>query len=78
MHHYIEDLSDYTDVQKRFAELNDIQNLILFNPIKDLRKYPMEDRRKFRFEHDEHPSPFGHETYAKIFKPKIEEFLQTR
>jgi hypothetical protein len=78
LHHYVEDQSDYRDVQKRFEELNQIPNLILFDPINHLKEYPIEDRRKFRFEHDDHPSPFGHETYAKIFKPKIEELLHAR
>jgi hypothetical protein len=76
LHQYIECESDYTHVTKRFEELNNIENLFLFNPIDELRKYPLEKRRNFRFEHDEHPSPFGHEALAHIFKPKIEELLK--
>jgi hypothetical protein len=75
LHQYVEEQSDYTDIEKRFEEFNHMERLFLFNPISDLKKYPMEDRRKFRFEHDEHPSPFGHVAYAKIFKPKIEDLL---
>ncbi len=78
LHQYVEDQGDYTAVEKRFEEFSHIQDLNLFNPINQLRKYPIEDRRKFRFEHDEHPSPFGHEAYAKIFKPLIEELLQEK
>ena len=78
LHQYVEALSDYTDVDKRFQEFTHIQNLNLFNPINQLREYPIEDRRKFRFEHDSHPSPLGHEIYAKIFKPILEELLQSK
>lgn len=78
LHQYVEDQSDYKDVAKRFEEFNHIQNLFLFNPLNYLRDYPIEDRRKFRFEHDDHPTPFGHESYAKIFKPKIKELLEAR
>ena len=75
LHQYVEDQSDYTAVEKRFEEFNHIQNLNLFNPINQLREYPIQDRRKFRFEHDSHPSSLGHEVYAKIFKPQLEELL---
>ena len=78
LHQYVEDQSDYTDIQKRFEEFNHIQNLFLFNPISSLKEFSIGDRRKFRFEYDEHPSPFGHEIYAKIFKPKIEGLLGSR
>jgi hypothetical protein len=75
LHQYVEEQSDYTDVEKRFDEFSSIQNLRLLNPVTQLKEYSMEDRRKFRFEHDSHPSPFGHEVYARIFKPTIEELL---
>ena len=78
LHQYVEDQSDYSDIQKRFEEFNNIQNLFLFNPISSLKEFSIGDRRKFRFEYDEHPSPFGHEIYAKIFKPKIEGLLGSR
>jgi hypothetical protein len=78
VHQYIEEQSDYTYVQKRFRELNQTQNLTLFDPIGFLKEYPMDERRKFRFEHDDHPSPFAHEAYARIFKPKIEELLKLK
>ena len=75
LHQYVEEQSEYMDIEKRFEEFNHIQNLFLFNPISYLKQYSLEDRRKFRFEHDEHPSPFGHEVYAQIFKPRIESLL---
>ena len=77
MHHYIEDQSDYTEIEKRFAEFSNINNLTLFNPIDKMKSFSLAERRKFRFEHDEHPSPYGHETYARIFKPRVEEVLQS-
>lgn len=78
LHQYIEDESDYTHIAKRFGEFRGIENLFLFDPINELRKYSLEDRRRFRFEHDEHPSPFGHEVLATIFKPRLEEILKNQ
>jgi hypothetical protein len=74
----VEEQSDYIDIEKRFEEFGHTENLFLFNPISYLKQYSIEDRRKFRFEHDEHPSPFGHEAYAKIFKPRIESLLRAQ
>ena len=67
MHHYIEDQSDYTEIEKRFAEFSNINNLTLFNPIDKMKSFSLAGRGKFRVELDEHPSTYGHETYGWLF-----------
>ena len=53
-----------------------MNNVTVFNLLEDLKKYPLSERRKFRFEVDVHPTALGHEAYAKALKPKIEEILK--
>lgn len=75
-HHYVDEGGDFTMIDRRFRELAGLKNLTIFNPLNELKKYSPEERRKFRFEVDVHPSPLGHQAYAKAFKPVIESILQ--
>lgn len=75
LYQYVEDQSDYKDIEQRFKELNGVPNVTLYNPLSDLKNYPLETRRRFRFEHDVHPTALGHEAYAKTFKQAIEKLL---
>ena len=74
-HHYVDEHSDFTVVEKRFRELDSLKNVTVFNPLPQFMKYPEEERRKFRFEVDIHPTAFGHQVYAQTFKPVIENIL---
>jgi hypothetical protein len=75
LYDYVEEKSNYKNIENRFKEFEGMDNVTLYSPLSDLKKYQIEQRRKFRFEQDVHPSPLGHEAYAKAFKPKIEEFF---
>lgn len=74
-HHYVDEGSDFTVIERRFRELEGLKNLTIFNPLADFKKYPAEERRKFRFGVDVHPTPLGHQVYAQTFKPVIEKIL---
>jgi lysophospholipase L1-like esterase len=75
IHDYLEEKSNYKNIENRFKEFNCIENVTLYSPFSDLKKYNMDQRRKFRFEQDTHPTSLGHEAYANAFKSKIEELL---
>lgn len=68
---YIEGTSNPTNMQKRFQELADELSCSLFDPLPDLKNYPLSQRRQFRFKQDIHLSPLGHEAIAKALAPVI-------
>lgn len=73
---YLDGQSDFREIEKRFMEFDGMDKVTVYSPLSDLKKYSLEQRRKFRFEQDVHPTPSGHEAYAKAFKPKIEAILK--
>jgi hypothetical protein len=73
---YVEGQSASGYYDKRFREFTGMKNVTVYNPLEDLKRYPLSERRKFRFEVDVHPTALGHEAYAKAFKPQIEEILK--
>lgn len=75
IYHYVEDQCSYNNIRDRFEELNNINNVTLYDPINDLKVYPIGVRKNFRFEHDLHLTPLGHEAYAKALKQKVTELL---
>ena len=76
LYQHIEETSDASAYQKRFKELSDTTGCTLHDPLTDLLKYSPEQRRKFRFEHDIHLTPKGHEAIACSLAPVIEKILQ--
>jgi hypothetical protein len=77
-HHYVDEGSDFTVIDRRFKELEGMKNLTVFNPLSEFKKFPLEERRKFRFGVDVHPTPLGHQVYAQTFQPVIERILNKK
>ena len=76
LYQHVEGNCDASSYQKRFKELSDATGCTLHDPLNDLLKYSPEQRRKFRFEHDTHLTPKGHEAIACSLAPVIEKTLQ--
>jgi carbamoyltransferase len=69
-HHYIEQLSNPKPYQERFRELSRDLEFWLHDPLQEFFGYSKMDRRQFRFENDDHPTPCGHEAIANsLIKP---------
>jgi hypothetical protein len=71
LYQHIEETSSAADYQKRFSELPSYTNCIIFDPLTDLKKYPMEQRKNFRFKQDVHPTPECHKAVAESLYTKI-------
>jgi lysophospholipase L1-like esterase len=77
LYQHVEETSDASAYQTRFQELSDTAGCTLHDPLTDLLKYTPEQRRKFRFEHDIHLTPKGHEAIATSVAPVIKKILLT-
>lgn len=75
LYQHIEETSDASPYQARFRELADELGCALHDPLPDLLRYTPEQRRRFRFEKDVHPTPEGHEALAVSLAPVIERAL---
>jgi hypothetical protein len=75
---HIEGSSDATDYQTRFRELAADTGCHLHDLLPDLWKHGGEARRQFRFEHDIHLSPKGHQAVARSVTPVIEALMRER
>ena len=68
---FTEASSDPTHYQARFRELAEATGCHLHDPLPDLWKYTSEERRAFRFPHDTHLSPRGHQALSRSLAPVI-------
>ena len=75
LYQHIEETSDAAPYQARFRELCADLGCALHDPLPDLLSYPLEQRRRFRFEKDVHPTPEGHEALAASLAPAVERVL---
>jgi lysophospholipase L1-like esterase len=75
LYHHVEETSDPVRYQKRFAELSSISNCTVFDPLSDLKKYSMKERKAFRFKNDIHPTPECHKAVAESLYPVIKRLL---
>ncbi len=76
MYSYIEETSSADGYQARFREFEATPNVVMCDPLSELRQYPKAERRGFRFGKDSHPNPAGHralaESLAKAIRPMME------
>jgi hypothetical protein len=77
LYQYVEESSDPTAYQRRFAEAAADLGCRLHDPLPDLLAYPRAERRRFRFEHDVHPTRAGHQALARSLAPAVAAVLQS-
>jgi hypothetical protein len=70
-HNYVEEMSDPAGYQARFREISQATGCFLHDPLEDLMKYSLEERRSFRFAKDPHPTEAGHAALAKSLQPAV-------
>jgi len=75
LYQHVEGTSSAKAYQKRFSEVGKDLGCTVHDPLPDLRKYSSEDRRKFRFPIDIHPTREGHAAIAKSLAPTIARLL---
>ena len=75
IYQYIEGTADARSYQKRFKELEENPKISVIDPLPDLLKYSLEERRNFRFDKDVHLTREGHEALAKAVSSPLSEIL---
>jgi lysophospholipase L1-like esterase len=73
---FVEGSSDPTRYQARFREVAEATGCALHDPLPDFQKYPLAERRAFRFERDVHLTPAGHAALAASLAPVVEGLLR--
>ena len=76
LYQHIEENCNASGYQTRFKELSEATGCILHDPLTDLQKYSQDERRMFRFDHDIHLTPKGHEAIASSLAPVIKKILK--
>jgi carbamoyltransferase len=71
LYQHIEESADATAYQTRFRELSEESGVAVHDVLPDLRRYSMDERRRFRFATDVHLTPFGHEAVARSLAPVV-------
>lgn len=71
LYQYIEETSSPKGYQARFDELDYSKRVIFHDPLPDLLEYTMEDRKKFRFKKDIHPTREFHKALANSLLPVV-------
>jgi carbamoyltransferase len=72
---FVEGSSDPSCYQARFRELAALTDCVLHDPLPDLQRYSLNERRAFRFERDVHLTATGHTALAASLKPVVEKAL---
>lgn len=75
LYHHVEELSDATAYQARFREVAEATGCMLHDPLPDLMRRPMAERRAFRYEKDVHLTPAGHAALAASLAPAVARLL---
>jgi carbamoyltransferase len=74
---FIEQSSDPTNCQARYRELAAETGCYLHDPLPDLWKHTMEERRAFRFKIDTHLTPKGHKAMAQSLASAISRIMES-
>ena len=73
---FIEGTSDPSGYQARFREVANATGCFLHDPLPDLWRHDLEERRTFCSRHDAHLSAAGHRAMARSLAPIIEALIQ--
>lgn len=76
LYQHIEEMSDPSHYQSCFREVVQATNCSYYDPLPDLVKYPLQERRNFRFRKDPHPTPLGHAALAACLAPVVKDLLE--
>ncbi len=77
LYHYVEGIADPSGYQTRFAELARTTHAHLHDPLPDLLRLPMTERRALRFERDVHPTALAHAHLAKSIAAAVAPLVAT-
>lgn len=76
LYQHVEGTSTTDGYRARFRELCAELRCTLHDPLPDLLRYSSEQRRRFRFEKDVHPTPEGHAAIADSLRVTVEHLLE--
>jgi carbamoyltransferase len=78
LYQYIEGTASPKAYQARFRSLEEPERVIVHDPLPDFRAHSREERRRFRFERDVHPTPAAHRVLAASLAGCLEPLIQRR
>ncbi len=76
LYQFVEETSDASNYQSRFAELTTELDIPVIDPLPEMRKYTMDERRNFRHKTDVHPTAEGHKAMAEAIYPELSKILE--
>ncbi|MBN3752287.1 SGNH/GDSL hydrolase family protein [Paraburkholderia sp. Tr-20389] len=80
VYQYVEETASYKNIRKRFDELAQSVDVLVYHVIDDLQRYPAGQRRQLRFRMDCHYTPTAHDlmgrALAKVVAPLIRAGVQ--
>ncbi len=71
---YVKERASAQNYQERFREVMNESGCFLYDPLPDLHKFSMEERRKMYYL-EGHLTPYGHVTMAKLMAPYLQDIL---
>lgn len=76
MYHHVEQTASAKNYQKRFQELaTELDQVTVSDPLPRFWAETLDNRRRCRFTHDPHLTPYGHKILAEALAPAIAQFL---
>jgi carbamoyltransferase len=78
LYQYVEGTASPAAYQARFRSLADPPRVSVHDPLPDFRAHPPAERRRFRFEHDVHPTPAAHRVLAASLAACLRPLLPRR
>ncbi|MDQ3696700.1 MAG: SGNH/GDSL hydrolase family protein [Gemmatimonadota bacterium] len=75
LYHFVEEVSSPANYRARFAELAAMPGVTVHDPLADFLVVPRSERRRFRFQHDVHPTPAAHRVLAESLARAVSRFL---
>jgi len=75
LYQHVEGTADAGCYQARFAELGAVTGRAIVDPLPELRRHPVDERRRFRFPVDIHLTPLGHSAVARAIAPAVQRLI---
>ncbi|MFC1921398.1 hypothetical protein ACFLYQ_06725 [Chloroflexota bacterium] len=72
LYQHLEEMSDPSSYQARFREVASATGCMLYDPLPDLLRYPLVERRGFRSRRDPHLTQEGHAALATCLTPVLQ------